>query len=109
MIVVSQKAASQRNVTFHIHGTVEYSDPVCYSIKLPQGNLKLTSLLWLIEEKMGFYLYKTEDEVWMPLESRNFLRFDQGIPINSDELWLRPFKTDQSGQRTFFMIMDFDK
>lgn len=111
MIQISQKAGSQRNVTFHIHGS--FSDVAlkdqCTSIKLPQEKLKLTSLVWLIEEKMGLHLMKVPGEVWMPLESRNNLRFDQGIIIEGNELWLDPFKTETTIRESFFLIMDFDK
>lgn len=111
MVKISQRAAGQRNVTFNVWGTVSVSDPPI-EIKLSDKGLKLSSLVWLIEEKMGLYLVKNREEVWIPMESRNSIRFDHGLPVEEDTLWLVPFSNNDLGakaDRSFFLVMDFDK
>ena len=112
MIKISQRAAGQRNVTFNVWGTVSaFGDPDI-EVDLGVKGLKLSSLVWLIEEKMGLYVCQKSGEVWIPMESRNSIRFDHGLPVEEDKLLLRPF-TNTGGEspmeRSFFLVMDFDK
>jgi hypothetical protein len=113
MIKISQRAAGQRNVTFNVWGTVsEFDAPEDIELKLGAKNLKLSSLVWLIEEKMGLYICQKPGEVWIPMESRNSVRFDHGLPIEEEILFLHPFantKLEGSKERAFFLVMDFDK
>jgi hypothetical protein len=108
--LIEEVATGQRNVTFRVSGTVMLSDR---AIELPTKHtkLKLTSLAWLIEEKMGFYLSWDQNSVLMPLESRSTIRLDQAIPCPDNwqgSLWLRPFNISKP-KMAFFIILDLDK
>lgn len=112
MIEISQRAAGQRNVTFNVWGRIESLDLPDIELNLGAQGLKLSSLVWLIEEKMGLYLMQNREEVWIPMESRNSIRFDHGLPVAGSTLWLRAFANSPLGEnpkRSFFLIMDFDK
>src|SRR4051812_5100472 len=109
-ILIEEVASSQRNVTIRISGMIHIADQVI-ELKTKQTKLKLTSLAWLIEEKMGFYLSWDKDSVLMPLESRSALRFDQAIPCPANwqgTLWLTPFKVT-APPMAFLILLDFDK
>jgi hypothetical protein len=111
VIKISQRAAGQRNVTFNVWGRIESFDCV-EEIVLGAMGLKLSSLVWLIEEKMGLYLMRNREEVWIPMESRNSIRFEHGLPVEGESLWLCPFANSDLGgspSRSFFLVMDFDK
>jgi len=111
VIKISQRAAGQRNVTFNIWGTISLSDaPI--EVDLGVKGLKLSSLVWLIEEKMGLHICQKSGEMWIPMESRNSVRFDHGLPVEDDVLYLHPFSNNDLGgrlTRSFFLVMDFDK
>jgi hypothetical protein len=84
--------------------------------------VRLDSVVWAIQEKMGFHLwweneYKEENLI-LPLESRNAMRFDEGIPSPrvaqgwKKTIWLSSFKTlsqDPDLAKHFFILLDFDK
>lgn len=108
-ILIEEVASGQRNCTIRVSGTVEALGMI--ELKTKHDKLKLTSLAWLIEEKMSFHLSWDQDSVLMPLESRSTIRFDQAIscPDNwQGSLWLRPFNISKSSM-AFFLILDLDK
>jgi hypothetical protein len=112
VIKISQRAAGQRNVTFNVWGTVSVFNAEDIEVELGVKGLKLSSLVWLIEEKMGLYVCQKSGEVWIPMESRNSIRFDHGLPVEEDQLLLRPFTNtgvEPSMEHSFFLVMDFDK
>jgi hypothetical protein len=110
-IQISQRASGQRNVTFNVWGfTQPEAEP--FEIDLKVEGLKLSSLVWLIEEKMGIYLCKKRGEIWLPMESRNSIRFDHALPVGGVKLYLDPFANQELGQmrnRSFFLVLDFDR
>lgn len=102
-------ASSQRNVTIRLSGLLRSDVPI--EIVTKQIKLKLTAAVWLIEEKMGFYLGWDDESVLMPLESRNSMRFEQAIPCPANwqgSLWLKAFKATDLPM-AFFLLLDFDK
>lgn len=111
-IQVSQRASGQRNVTLNVWGSFKDVNEPAFEIDLKISGLKLSSLVWLIEEKMGLYLCQKRGEVWIPMESRNMIRFDHGLLIEGDKLYLDPFANQDLGSnpaRHLFLVMDFDK
>lgn len=83
--------------------------------------VRLDSAVWAIQEKMGLYLWwekeVTEDTFLLPLESRNGMRFDEGIPSPrvkdgwGKKIWLSGFNVNiaPAGVKSFFILLDFDK
>jgi hypothetical protein len=84
--------------------------------------LRLDSAVWAIQEKMGLYLWwgdkgDSESLLVLPMESRNAMRFDEGIPSPriSDgwegKVYLSNFKFATVGEKfaAFFVLLDFDK
>lgn len=84
--------------------------------------VRLDSLTWAIQEKMGFHLWWEdgfkESDLILPLESRNSMRFDEGIPSPrvgdgwKRKIWLSSFKcltNDPELAKHFFILLDFDK
>lgn len=109
-ILIEEVASGQRNVTIRVSGTISAVEDVI-ELKTKHDKLKLTSVAWLIEEKMGFYLSWDRSSVLMPLESRSTIRFDQAISCPDKwqgSLWLKPFKVIIS-EMSFFIILDLDK
>jgi hypothetical protein len=111
MIKVSQVGGRQRNVTFHVRGMLVDGDLPLTPIELGDKTLKLTSLLWAVQEKLCLHLWWNSDDEILPIESRNSMRFDQalnapagwnGIVYLSSTNWTSP-------RKAFFLIMDFDK
>jgi hypothetical protein len=80
--------------------------------------LRLDSAVWAVQEKMGLYLWwgkpDGEGSLVMPMESRNSVRFDEGIPSPRIEsgwkgiLYLSSFNC-QMVPKGFFVLLDFDK
>lgn len=85
--------------------------------------IRLDSAAWAIQEKLGLYLWweseRKETNLILPLESRNFMRFDEGIPspriLESGgwgrRIFLSSFNTNipPLGTKSFFILLDFDK
>jgi len=85
--------------------------------------VRLETTVWLIEEKMGLYLLWgdqiSEENLAIPMESRNSLRFDEGYPSPrvadgwGRKLYVSSFnftKDNSSNQlRSFFLLIDLDK
>ena len=82
--------------------------------------LRLDSAVWAIQEKMGLYLWwedpKGEEALVLPMESRNSVRFDEGIPSPRVEngwagkMYLSSFRCEDGPlPKGFFVLLDFDK
>jgi hypothetical protein len=116
---VTKVQSGHRNVTLHVRDMLTRPimlEPIETGVK----ELKLTSLVWVIQEKMGLYLYwNKSNDLILPMESRNSLRFDTGIAAPSEwngVLYLSTFGDIDTGydgrnikQRAFFLALDFDR
>lgn len=82
--------------------------------------LRLDSAVWAIQEKMGLHLWWSKpegvDDLILPMESRNSIRLDEGLPSpRMNEGWrgimyLSSFRAgDPPGLKSFMFILDFDK
>lgn len=98
-------------MTFRISGILTSDEQFLVDTK--QSQLKLAKLSWLIEEKMGVYFGWTYDEILLPMESRNMMLFETGVPSPEKwdgRLWLTPFKVEQAElPKGLLIILDFDK
>lgn len=113
MIVVNRVAgsANSKNYTIHVSGTLIDSDLPLTFIDLGEKQLKLASLVWVVQEKLGLYLGWNEGTQFLPIESRNAVRFDTSIrpPEKWDgRIWLSSFGFSRP-KKVFFLTMDFDK
>ena len=86
--------------------------------------LRLDSAAWLIQEKMGLYLWWSaqarEEDLALVMESRNGLRLDEGIPTPrfgeewAGKMFLSSFRTQDPpcsdrAPKTFILLLEFDK
>ena len=118
-----------KNVSILVKGVLEENlkmTPIIDLEKLQmpsQGwkGLRLDSAVWAIQEKMGFHLWWDEcckeEHLVLPMESRNAMRFDEGIPSPRVEagwkgvIYLSSFRQDdpQGFRKWYFILLDFDK
>lgn len=109
---VNKVAGSQRNFTLHITGVVLGEMPLTpIDVDSERSQLKLASLAWLIQEKMGLYLSWDKQTIMLPMESRNAIRFDTSIKAPdgwNGRIWLSSFGYTPP-QKVFFLVLDFDK
>lgn len=119
-----------KNFSLMVKGIVTHNFVITPIIDLdkvqsPRENwkgLRLDSAIWLIEEKMGLHLWweseQTEKSLIFPMESRNSVRFDEGIPSPrvadgwSKKLYLSSYNVDLpplQSTKSFFILLDFDK
>lgn len=110
---VKQVSGGQRNVTYQIRGFVSGQNLVQTAIKMDRG-LKMSSALWIVQEKMVLNLSWNEEELLFPMESRNAARFDQNIQppdgwngtmYLSSQGWDSPNPIGKS----FLIVLDFDR
>lgn len=83
-------------------------------IKCPAAPMRLESVVWVIQEKLGVELYWDQDRPLWIMESRNSMRFDRGIPSPKDwggSMWIRTvgFNNPVTETKLFFFVLDFDK
>jgi hypothetical protein len=111
---INQVAAGGRNVTYQIHGHAEKGELPPTPVQMSKG-LKLSSALWIVQEKLTLHLWWSEDDYLFPMESRNSARFDScikppdewnGIIYLSSSNWGVP---PTPGGKRFFVILDFDR
>lgn len=115
---VKQVAGSQKNLTLQVRGYVskDYRDmsPILVEEKFDRGLPKLSSLVWLVQEKMCLYLWWDKEDLLLPLESRNSVRFDHalqpperwnGTMYLSVSNWSQP----DPGGKAFLIVLDFDR
>jgi len=115
-----------KNLTVLIKGIVTEDfgrTPIVDLAKLRQSGeglkgIRLDSIVWAIQEKLGLTLWWSEDggedSMAMPMESRNSMRFDEGVesPRVKDgwqqKLYLSSFNC-KDGPKKFLVILQFDK
>lgn len=115
---VKQVAGSQKNLTLQIRGLVskDYRDLSSFPVeeKFDRGLPKLSSALWVIQEKLCLYLWWNPEDLLLPMESRNSVRFDHalqppegwnGTMYLSASNWNKP---DPMG-KAFLLVLDFDR
>lgn len=107
---VTKVAGSQRNFTIRVWGDLQENE----DIKIPtdQRFLKLSSMLWVIQEKMCIFFGWGDGNILLPMESRNSVRFDQtiGTPEGwSGEIHLIGTKLEGAESKRFFVLLDFDR
>jgi hypothetical protein len=112
-VQVSKVTGSEnsRNISVVVKGTLT-ERLTLQSIDIPVRNAKLASLVWVIQEKMGIYLWETKEHVLLPMESRNSIRFDHSIVLPDDKLWISSFNNDLISNitpKSFFLILDMDR
>lgn len=112
-VQISKLAGSEnsRNISIVVKGTLT-ERLTATSIDLPVHNAKLASLVWAIQEKMGLYLWETQEHILLPMESRNAIRFDKSIVLPDIKLWISSFNNDLISNQTpksFFIILDLDR
>jgi hypothetical protein len=82
--------------------------------------LRLDAAVWAIQEKMGLVLWwskpEGEHDLILPMESRNAMRFDEGLDSPRVEkgwrgiLHLSSFRVEEPPMpKRFFVLLDFDK
>ncbi len=111
MFKVNKVAGSQKNFTIHVTGAVTEGDFTPSPINLEEKHLKLASLAWVVQEKLGIYMGWTKETIFIPMESRNSIRFDTSIvcPAEWDgQIWLSSFNFTKP-KKVFFLVLDFDK
>lgn len=118
----------QKNCSILVKGFVDVDfDPTPFldisKLERPREGwkgLRLDSAVWVVQEKMGLHLWwgkpEGEDDLVMPMESRNSVRLDEGLPSPRVEkgwrgiLYLSSFRANEmSGPKSFMFILDFDK
>jgi len=81
---------SSKNLKALVRGffTSDLNEPTCVldldKLKETPAHIRVDSLWWLIEEKMGLRLWWDNGQLLIPMESRNSMRFD--YPLSSREL-----------------------
>jgi hypothetical protein len=112
-IKVKETASGGRNVSVEISGFLEkvHEDKVFPLVKFDMTMLKLTRVMFAIEEKGGLLLWWDEncEHLVLPLESRGGFNFDgrKSPDLWNGQLWAQAIKIDSS--KAFLIIMDFDK
>ena len=108
-----------KNLVYVISGIVDKEDEYkahCLISELDR-TIKLASVAFLVQEKMGLQLWWDEalTEPMLPVESRGAFRFD-GVRPPLDwkcQIWMRPFKVciseDDYPTKMFVMSLDFDR
>lgn len=116
-------ADGSRNASVHVVGA--YWDPLPLCVFDAQKHfkeakrIKIESLVWLLQEKLTLLLYWShpdENDFMLPMESRNYVRFDRGLESPktwNGELWVKPENIKRSEEDTldkhFMFILDLDK
>jgi hypothetical protein len=126
-VIVQVVKDGQKNFSILIKGLVRgdfEATPIINTAKIQAPNqgwkgLRLDSALWLVQEKMGLYLWwrkpEGEEDLALVMESRNGLRFDEGLPSPRVEkgwdglMYLSSFNHQGGGPKGFVVLLDFDK
>ena len=102
-----------RNVAVHACGVLKPNDEDrLFLCEFKDRNLKLTSVLFLIQEKAGLSLWwdKEGQNLVLPLESRGAFKFENGLKAPEQwggKLWMTPFKVDED--KSILLLLEFDK
>lgn len=110
---IEKLAGGQRNETYRIRGYVVGLDMKMTPIEMSKG-LKMTSALWIIQEKLCLHLWWSETDRLLPMESRNSVRFDQSIKPPegwNGTMYLTSQNWDQPSSvgKAFLIVLDFDR
>lgn len=114
LIKVAQVHGGHRNSTWVFSGSVDKEDEgkVCSLVSGLDSAVKLASVAFLVQEKMGFQLWWDKDltEPLLPVESRGAFRFDGVRPPGAwkGEIFAVPFKVDED-RKMFVLSLDFDR
>lgn len=125
MLKCKQVIGGRRNVTLHITGMLSEGDLQLTSLDLdPERRLetgmlsrgKLANLLWIVQEKLVVLPYWTSDgndDLIMPMESRNSVRLDPAIQAPKawdGRLWFETlgWAMPAPNDKWFFIALDFD-
>lgn len=115
MITSRVLADGNKNHTVLVTGALEADllEPAVV-VTMPSPSLKLSSAIWLIQEKLGLILWWRGEELLFPMESRNSVRFDRSLdaPKDWDGRVLMTsfgFKSNAYSPKHFTLLLDFDK
>jgi|SRR6266851_1712453 len=114
MFKAKMTANGAHNVAVQISGGLPIEEEGMFTLfKFDYASLKLTSVLFLVQEKAGLYLWWGEENLILPAESRGAFKFEIGIksPEGWDgTLWGSSFKTsDTDRAKGFLLLLDFDR
>jgi len=121
---VKLTGSGQRNVSAQISGLLKVpgfrtvnatkiaEEKVFKLVSFEHRGLKMTSIVFLVQEKAGLLLWWNEarENLILPVESRGAFRFDVGLmpPEGWDgAIWATPFKVDEP--KGFLLLLDFDR
>lgn len=118
----------QKNCSVLVKGfTKEDFEPIPFlditKLQAPREGWKgfrLDSAVWAIQEKMGLHLWwskpEGEEELVLPMESRNGIRFDTGlVSPRVDKGWggvmyISSFRVSEiPGPKSFMFVLELDK
>jgi hypothetical protein len=111
-IKVITTAHGSRNIAIEMSGFLtsnEHDGRMFKLHKFEEHSLKVSAVLFLIQEKGGLHLWWDKDNLLLPLESRGSFKLDaRRSPEGWDgQLWGSAFKIDEP--KGFLVILDFDK
>jgi hypothetical protein len=117
MLRVSKVADGQKNFTLQITGVLRSEQKELLEIQLGDNSskLKLASLVWVVQEKLGLYLWWDKETPLIPMESRNSVRFDHALqPPEKWEgkMYVTSFNFEVgplTDRKWFFLVLDFDR
>jgi hypothetical protein len=110
---ISTPIDGSRNLTILVKGVLNEEMFLTPLLKGRTGKMKLTSALWLVQEKLGLVLWWDKHQIILPMESRNSIRLDRGW--NSPDEWkgeilLSSFNFELGPKPKYFVIeLEFDK
>jgi|SRR5580700_5274192 hypothetical protein len=114
MIRLKQVSGGRRNVTYQITG--ELGQELAFGeLDLKEKDIKLVSLLWVIQEKLGIILSWDKETPILPMESRNSVRLDVGLTPPEGwggVIYLSSFNFSvppTASWKHFFIVLDFDR
>jgi hypothetical protein len=108
---VKQVASGQRNVTYQVGAFLPDGNLPLTPVDIHLGErVKLTALLWIVQEKLAVDLWWAEGDLLLTMESRNSVRFDSAVapPKGWDGRMFLSSIPDTGARRSFFLVMDFD-
>jgi hypothetical protein len=111
-----------RNATVIVTGAAKQAEQRIKLVDLRKlagspKRVKISSIVWLIEEKMKLRLLWGPDEFLLPMESRNSVRFDHGLMSPEENKWngviefdiVDVHKGNDYTDKYFFIQIELDK
>jgi hypothetical protein len=128
-LITRTTADGERNASISVTGTFLIDEPeiVILDIKkhltpVPPKGVKIENLVWLLQEKLTLLLFWGTTEFILPMESRNYVRFDRGIQSPHLDKWDGTLRVTASNVQNpnnydrinfspkyFTIILDLDK